>query len=403
MRPFASTIPIEDARALLQAGAHPIARHETVRLDEAAGRVAAADLASTIFVPPFARSAMDGYAVVAEDTLGASRERPVHLHIVDKVYTESVPTKTITRGTCAQIATGAPLPDGTDTVVMVEDTAIVDHDHVAIRAEVAAAHNIGRKGADITPGTLVVRRGDLLNPSRLGAVAAIGCSELEVFAKPRVAILSTGNEVITPGTPLAPGQIFDVNRYTLSAVASAHGCLVEMHPPARDTLDDLHAALDACSSADILIFSGGSSVGDRDLLIDLVAARGGQVIFHGVAIKPGKPTLFALVDGRPFFGMPGNPTSCLSNAYIMLVPFFRASARLPIYAPRTVAATLGRRIVSQAGRHQFYTVRLHGEMALPAFKGSGDITSLSQADGYIEIPSDQHVVEEGATVDVTLF
>ena len=403
MRPFASTIPIDDARALLKAGAHPIARHETVSLDAAAGRVAAADLASTIFVPPFARSAMDGYAVVAADTLGASKERPVHLQIVDRVYTGSVPSRAIARGTCAQIATGAPLPDGADSVVMVEDTAIVDHDHVAIRAEVAAAHNIGRKGADITPGTLVVRRGDLLNPSRLGAVAAIGCSELEVFARPRVAILSTGNEVITPGTPLSPGQIFDVNRYTLSAVATAHGCIPEMHAPARDTLEDLHAALDACASADIVIFSGGSSVGDRDLLIDLVAARGGQVIFHGVAIKPGKPTLFALVDGRPFFGMPGNPTSCLSNAYIMLVPFLRATARLPIYAPRTVTATLGRRIVSQAGRHQFYTVRLQGDIALPAFKGSGDITSLSQADGYIEIPSDQHLVEEGARVDVTLF
>lgn len=403
MRPFASTIPIEDARALLQAGVHHIARHETVRLEAAAGRVAAADLASTIFVPPFARSAMDGYAVVAEDTRGASPDRPVHLRIVERVYTGSVPTKSIGRGACSQIATGAPLPEGADTVVMVEQTAIVDHDHVAVRAEVAAAHNIGRKGADITPGTLVVRRGDWLNPSRLGAVAAIGCKELDVFAQPRVAILSTGNEVIPPGTPLSAGQIFDVNSYTLAAVATAHGCIADMYAPARDTLDELNTAFDACASADIVIFSGGSSVGDRDLLIDLVAARGGQVIFHGVAIKPGKPTLFALVDGRPFFGMPGNPTSCLSNAYIMLVPFFRATARLPIHAPRTVSATLGRRIVSQAGRHQFYTVRLHGDVALPAFKGSGDITSLSQADGYIEIPSDQDIVEEGAPVEVTLF
>ncbi len=403
MRPFAATISIDDARALLQAGAHHIARHETVGLDAAAGRVAAADLASTIFVPPFARSAMDGYAVVAEDTRGASPERPVHLRIVESVYTGSVPAKTIARGACAQIATGETLQEGADAVVMVEDTAIVDRDHVAIRVSVAAGHNIGRKGADITPGTLVVRRGDLLNPSRLGAIAAIGCSELEVFARPRVAILSTGNEVITPGAPLDAGQIFDVNRYTLAAVATAHGCVAEMHAPARDTLEALNAALDACAAADIVIFSGGSSVGDRDLLVDLVAARGGQVIFHGVAIKPGKPTLFALVDGRPFFGMPGNPTSCLSNAYIMLVPFFRATARLPIYAPRTVSARLGRRIVSQAGRHQFYTVRLHGEVAQPAFKGSGDITSLSQADGYIEIPSDQHVVDEGAMVEVTLF
>ena len=175
-----------------------------------------------------------------------------------------------------------------------------------------------------------------------------------------------------------------------------------MYAPARDTLDALIDALDDCRDADIIIFSGGSSVGDRDLLIDLIERRG-ELIFHGIAVKPGKPTMFALVDGRPFFGMPGNPTSCLSNAYILLVPFIRAVARLPIYAPRLVSARLGRRIVSQANRHQFYTVRLDGDAALPAFKGSGDITSLSRADGYIEIPAGQSAVEEGSLVDVVLF
>ncbi len=183
---------------------------------------------------------------------------------------------------------------------------------------------------------------------------------------------------------------------------AAHGGIAEAHRPARDTIDALESALDACKGADIVIFSGGSSVGDRDLIVDLVARRG-EMIFHGIAVKPGKPTAFAMVDGAPFFGMPGNPTSCLSNAYILLVPFLRATARLPLYAPRTVLAPLGRRIVSQAGRHQFYTMRLQDGAAFPAFKGSGDITSLSQADGYIEIPSDQSVVEEGTTVTVTLF
>jgi molybdopterin biosynthesis enzyme len=143
-------------------------------------------------------------------------------------------------------------------------------------------------------------------------------------------------------------------------------------------------------------------VGERDLIADVIAARG-VMVFHGIAVKPGKPTAFALVDEVPFFGMPGNPTSCLSNAYILLVPFLRATARLPLYAPRIVQSPLGRRIVSPAGRHQFYTVRLRDGMAYPAFKGSGEITSLSQADGYIEIPPDESTVEEGALVDVTLF
>jgi molybdopterin molybdotransferase len=402
MRPFKSTISIEDARELLRAGVRPIPRTEQLPVFQATGRIAAADLASTMFVPPFSRSAMDGYAVIAEDTRGASRERPVHLRIVDRVFTGAVPSHVVERGTCAEIATGAPLPEGADAVVMVEETARVDASHVAICAEAAPKQNIGRKGADISPGDLVVKRGDYLNPSRVGAIAAIGCSHTQVFAKPRVAILSTGNEVIEPGKPLNPGQIYDVNRFTLGAVVESHGGIAEMHAPARDTVEALHASLDACLDADVIIFSGGSSVGDRDLLVDLIAQRG-DMIFHGIAVKPGKPTMFATVDGRPFFGMPGNPTSCLSNAYILLVPFLRATARLPLYAPRTVTATLGRRIVSQANRHQFYTVRLNGPVALPAFKGSGDITSLSQADGYIEIPASEHTVEEGALVEVTLF
>jgi molybdopterin molybdotransferase len=402
MRPFKTTISIDDARELLRVGVRPISRTEEVPVELASGRVSAADLASTIFVPPFSRSAMDGYAVVAEDTRGATRQQPVRLRIVDRVFTGNVPAQAISAGECAEIATGAPLPDGADAVVMVEETAAVDAMHVAICAEATPRQNIGRKGADIAPGDLVVHRGDFLNASRLGAVAAIGCPRVAVFARPRVAILSTGNEVIAPGTPLSPGQVYDVNRFTLGAVVDAHGGIAEMHAPARDTIEALIASLDACADADVIIFSGGSSVGDRDLLVDLIAQRG-EMIFHGIAVKPGKPTMFAMVGERPFFGMPGNPTSCLSNAYILLVPFLRATARLPVYAPRTVTARLGRRIVSQANRHQFYTVRLSGEVALPAFKGSGDITSLSQADGYIEIPASEHTVEEGALVEVTLF
>jgi len=402
MRPFKSTIPIDEARELLRAGVHPLSRTEEIDVAAAAGRVAAADMAATIFVPPFARSAMDGYAVIAEDTRGASRDRPVRLRIVDRVFTGSMPSAEIAPGLCAEIATGAPMPDGADAVVMVEETARIDSGHVAICAQATPKQNIGRKGADISPGDVVVRRGEYLNPSRVGAVAAIGCSRIQVFARPRVAILSTGNEVIEPGTPLSPGQIYDVNRFTLAAVVESHGGIAEMHAPAQDTLEALHASLDACTDADVIIFSGGSSVGDRDLLVDLIAARG-EMVFHGIAVKPGKPTLFAMVDGRPFFGMPGNPTSCLSNAYILLVPFLRATARLPVHAPRTVPATLGRRIVSQANRHQFYTVRLDGSTAFPAFKGSGDITSLSQADGYIEIPASEDTIEEGTIVEVTLF
>lgn len=399
MRPFSSTISIDEARSRLTANVRPIVRTERIPIGEAAGRVAASAIVSELDVPPFARAAMDGYAVRAADTQPA----PSRLRIVDRIYTGHPSSHTIEPGTCAEIATGAPLPDGADAVVMVEETVPADADHVTINTLAKAGQHIGRRGADISPGDAIVRAGDLLNASRIGAVAAVGHAYVDVYARPRVAILSTGNEVVDPGAALRPGQIYDVNRFTLAAVVGAHGALAEPHPPVRDTLDALNAALGACADADVLIFSGGSSVGERDLVVDLVAAQRGQMIFHGIAVKPGKPTAFALVTGKPFFGMPGNPTSCLSNAYILLVPFLRATARLPLYEPRRVAAKLGKKIVSQAGRHQFYTVRIQNGVAMPAFKGSGEITSLSQADGYIEIPASDDTVDQGATVDVTLF
>jgi molybdopterin molybdotransferase len=402
MRPFTSTISLDEARRRLDANVRPIARTERVPLDAASGRVAATDVISPLDVPPFARSAMDGYAVIATDVAGATTNAPARLRIVDRIYTGRPSSVIIERGTCAEIATGAPLPAGADAVVMVEETAKTADDLLEIRATVATGQNVGRRGADIGTGDRVISSGDLLTPSRVGALAAVGCAGVDVFAKPRVAILSTGNEVVEPGEALAPGHIFDVNRFTLSAIVSAHGGVPEPHRAAQDTVEALLDALDACAQADLIVFSGGSSVGERDLVVDAIAARG-EMIFHGIAVRPGKPTAFARVGSTPFFGMPGNPTSCLSNAYILLVPYLRAVGRLPPHTPRTVRAPLGRRIASAVNRHQFYTVRLRDGAAFPAFKGSGDITSLSQADGYIEIPADTSGVEEGTEVNVTLF
>jgi molybdopterin molybdotransferase len=401
VRPFASTISLDEARRRLDDNVRPIERTERASLDGASGRVAAVDVRSPLDVPPFARSAMDGYAVIAADTTSARRDAAVRLRCLGRVFTGEIATATIASGVCLEIATGAPIPSGADAVVMVEETA-KNGDRVDIFAAVSTGQNVGRKGADISSGDVVVRAGDLLTPSRLGALAAIGQPGVEVYARPRVAILSTGNEVVEPGRPLPAGHIFDVNRFTLSAVVTAHGGVPDPRPAVNDSLDALVGALDACAGADAIVFSGGSSVGDRDLIVDAIAKRG-EMIFHGIAVRPGKPTAFALVGGVPFFGMPGNPTSCLSNAYILLVPFLRATARLPVHTPKMVHVPLGRRIASAVGRHQFYTVRLLDGVAMPAFKGSGDITSLSQADGYIEIPATESVVEPGTIVDVTLF
>ncbi len=223
-----------------------------------------------------------------------------------------------------------------------------------------------------------------------------------MYARPRIAILSTGNEIVEPGSPLAPGQIYDVNRFTLAAVAAEHGAEPVTYRTVNDTIEDLSRALDAALQEDLLVFSGGSSVGERDLILDLLASRG-EVIFHGISVKPGKPTAFGRVSGKLFFGMPGYPASCLTNAYILLAPVLRRMARLALQPPRTVTLPLSARVASAPGRHQFYTVRVVNGEAVPAFKSSGDITSMSQADGYIEITAAENFVEKGTAVEVTLF
>jgi molybdopterin molybdotransferase len=273
---------------------------------------------------------------------------------------------------------------------------------VRIFTPVYPRQNVGRRGADIQSGQTVLRVGDVLNPSRIGALAAIGATDVEVYARPRVAILSTGNEIVEPGQPLVPGHIYDINKYTLSAIVREHGGIPEPHRTAADTIEDLSRAIDECLEADMLVFSGGSSVGERDLILDVLSAKG-ELLFHGIAVKPGKPTAFGVINGKPFFGMPGYPTSCLSNGYMLLVPALRRVARLPAQRARTIALPLGQRVVSTTGRHQFYTVRIVDGVAQPAFKASGDITSMSLADGYIEIPAQTDIVEKGETVEVTLF
>jgi len=401
MRPIKDTITLEEARQLIAAACPPVARRVRVTLADANGRVSAADVASTQDVPPFSRAGMDGFAVIADDTFGASRYEPKTLRVIEKVYTGQVPTRSITAGTAVEIATGAPMPAGADAVVMVEETDRAG-DEVRILTPVYPRQNVGRQGADIVAGHTVIRDGDVLNPSRIGALAAIGVGDLEVYAKPSVAILSTGNEIVDPGRDLRPGQIYDINKFTLSTIVQEHGGVPKAFATAHDTIEALEQAIDACVACDVLVFSGGSSVGERDLILDVIG-RKGEIRFHGIAVKPGKPTVFGVIQGKPMFGMPGYPTSCLSNAYLLLVPALRAMARLRPHHGHTVTLPLGQRIVSTTGRHQFYTVRMVDGHAMPAFKASGDITSMSNADGYIEISAQTDIVEKGELVDVTLF
>jgi len=401
MKPIRETIPLEEARQLIAEACKPIERTERVGLLNANCRVAASDVLSTRDVPPFSRAGMDGFAVRAEDTFGANRYEPKTLRVIDKVYTGQVPTTSLEPGTAIEIATGAPMPQGADAVVMVEETEKAGDD-VRVLTPVYPRQNVGRQGADIVIGQTVIARGNVLNPSRIGALAALGVGDVEVYVKPSVAILSTGNEIADPGRELQPGQIYDINKFTLSTIIQEHGGVPTPFATAQDTIEALERAIDACASCDVLVFSGGSSVGERDLILDVIK-RKGEIVFHGIAVKPGKPTVFGTINGKPMFGMPGYPTSCLSNAYMLLVPALRSMARLGPRHTATVSLPLGQRIVSTTGRHQFYTVKVVDGQAMPAFKASGDITSMSQADGYIEIPAQTDIVEKGEVVDVKLF
>ncbi len=402
MRPFTHTIPFSDALRRVLEVVVPVERTEVLGIALSDGRVAAEDVTALADVPPFDRAAMDGYAVRAEDTTGAAPDAPRPLTCVERVLAGQVTARPVEPGECIEIATGAPVPAGADAVVMVEQTRR-DGGVAQILAAAAAGQHIARRGADLAAGQPAIRAGDVLSPARVGALAAVGRTRIAVFARPSVALLSTGNELAEPGAALQPGQIYDVNRFTIDAVVRRHGGTATTLPAAADVIPTLAGALRAAAAShDIILSSGGSSVGERDLMLDALALTG-EVIFHGIAVKPGKPTLFGRIGRTAVFGMPGNPTSCLSNAYMLLVPFLRATARLPPWTPRRLRLPLARRIVSTAGRHQFYTVRIEDGRAVPAFKGSGDITSLAEADGYIEIPADTDEAEAGTEVEVTFF
>ena len=401
MRPLKALVSLDEALSMLMSLADPVTRTERVPLKEALHRVAAKSITSSIFVPLVDRAAMDGYAVRAADTYGAGKFRPVTLRRLETLYADSASRKRVVRGTCVEVATGASLPKGGDAVVMVEDTERTD-DGARIYSPVHPGENVSRRGEDIQKGEVVVREGEFLTPAKVGAIAAVGQEDVEVYGKPRIAILTTGDEVIPPGEPIRPGQVYDINAHTMAAVVRESGG--EPVPLGRvpDRLDALKAAIRKATRHDLVVFSGGSSVGEKDMIIDVLRVMG-EVKFHGVAVKPGKPTVLGVVGGKAVLGMPGYPTSCLSNCYMMLAPMLRAMARLPPKQEKVVEVPLSKRLVSAIGRVEFHTVRLEDGMAVPAYKESGAITSMAHADGYIEIPANVDLLEKGEVVRVVVF
>lgn len=401
MKPFGKLVPRIEALRLIDENVKKINRVEEVPLEEATGCVVAEDIIAGFDVPPFDRASMDGYAVKAAETRGATESLPIKLRLVGSVHAGEPYSEGVEANTCVEIATGSSIPLGADAVIMVENTRL-DELIVEIFREVKLGDNIAPRGEDIKKGEVAVKAGQVLSPGKLGAVAALGLSSVKAYAKPWVAIYSTGTEVIPNGKPLKPGQVYDINSYTLAAVTEANGCVHIRKGLVKDDPEALLNAVREAATYDIAVFSGGSSVGSRDLFAEIVLQLG-SIYFHGLQVKPGKPTLFGEVLGTPVFGMPGYPTSCLSNAYIFLVPALRKKAGLPPAEMKVLKSRLSKGIRADGEREQFYTVRIEGAEAVPVFKQSGDISSMAMADGYIIIPVGTKLLEAGSEVTVYLF
>lgn len=400
--PGAAFLPLDEAISVATGLVRPIEAAEFVRVLEGLRRIVATDVRALVDVPSSDRAAMDGYAVIARDTSRARPSRPVVLRRTETLYASSVPTMRVKSGRCAEIATGATVPGGADAVVMVEDTES-EEGLVQVSRVARTGQNVVRRGSDIKRGAVVVRSGEVLTPARLGALAAIGAGRVRVFRKPRVGILTTGEEVATPGRRIRPGQVYDINSWTVSSVVREQGGEPIPMGRAADRPEAIRAAIErAAAASDLVVVSGGSSVGKRDLVVSALRSMG-DVLFHGIAVKPGRPTALARVRGTPILGMPGNPTSCLSNAVVLLTPMLRKMARLPVAHDRAVELPLAQRIVSMVGRAEVHTVRIAGGRAVPAYKGSAAITSMAHADGYILVPASAHLVEKGEVVRVVLF
>jgi molybdenum cofactor synthesis domain-containing protein len=401
MRPFGALISYQEAKEIIDRHTSPIMRIEAVLIDDAVNRILAEDLVAKINVPPFTRSAMDGYAVKAKDTFDAGQFKPQVFKIIGELHAGENPTKKIKSGECIQISTGAVMPEGADSVIMVEDTEREENE-VKVFKSITPGTNIGKMGGDIKAGVVILKAGIVLDAGKVGVIASQGLSKIKVYEKPRIAVIPTGEEVVQSGKKLQPGQLYDINSHTISALVSASGGIPVRIDIAGDKAEELRAAVKEALKSDIVVLSGGSSVGERDLLVDVIDMWG-EILFHGVQVKPGKPTIFAMIEGKPLMGMPGYPTSCLINSYLFLVPAIRKLAHLPSRSGDTVKAKLSRRIPGSTGRRQFLTVKLVGDEAVSVFKESGAITSIAEADGYIEIPENIDMLEKGQIVTVTLF
>jgi putative molybdopterin biosynthesis protein len=383
---------------------------EEISLLESSNRVLAENITANMDIPPFNRSTVDGYAVRSADTFGAEENRPVALQVSGTVNIGELPRTAVRKGEASEIVTGAPMPEGADAVVMIEDTSRKGGE-VTVFSAAAKNENVMKTGADIKKGEPVLKRGQLLGSREIGVLAALGKAKTKVHMVPRVAVLSTGPEVTEPGRKLPPGKIYDINAYTLSTAVLESGGKPVYLGVFPDKAGELHEALErALACSDMVVTSGGVSVGSKDIMPKTVDALGEPGIFvAGVAIKPGKPMTVASVAGKPVFSLPGHPASALLTFQLFVRPLIQTMSCRKTEKRPEVRALASMRMFPAKGRRTFIMVNLKREKKkgliaepVPAAV-SGAITTLAKADGFVEISQDVQFIDAGEQVTVKLF
>jgi len=412
VKAFFRVVTSAEAREQLAAFA-PKTGIETVPVLEAYGRVLAKALAAPVDLPHFHRANMDGYAVRAQDTFGASPSLPMYLKLVGVVEMGKEVKRTLKKGETMRIATGGMLPSGADSMVMVEYTEEMGDGTVEVHRSVSPWENILRIGEDIKKGAPIFSPGRRLRAHDLGALTGVGITTVPVYCRPTVALISTGDEIVAPEQTPKPGQIRNVNQYSLRAmIAEAGGEALDLGVVKDDRPAFEKAMAQALKAADVVMISGGSSVGIKDMTVDVICGfPRSEVFFHGISIAPGKPTIFARAAGKPVMGLPGHPVSALVVFALFGAPLIRIvggeSATAAFVPPRTTQAKLAQNVASAPGREDYVRVILENQngarLAQPLPGKSGAIFSLVKADGMVCIPHDEEGKEAGEEVEVVLF
>ena len=384
---------------------------ERVALAAALRRVLAHDLAAPIDVPPFDRANVDGFALRAADTTGATDGAPVELSLnAEVIACGHAPKVEVGPGTATAIATGGVIPRGADAVVMIEHTELIESvSAIEIRRAVSPGQFISYAGSDIARGETLLRKGQVIGSREIGMLAACGLASADVVRRPKVAVLSTGDELVALGGDLRPGGVYDSNGAILAAAVAEAGGEAVPFGAFPDDPAALEAAIRrALAECDMVVLSGGTSKGAGDLSHRVVSQLGQPgILVHGVALKPGKPLCLAIADGKPIAVLPGFPTSAIFTFHAFVSPVIRARSALPPEAAETVEARVPLRIASEMGRKEFVLVSLvsgeHGAVAFPSVKGSGAVTGFSQADGFIEIDALAGSLDADTAARVTLI